>query len=245
MIKVYKEIGQVDILAFGIHPDDVELSACGTILSHIDKGYKVGVCDLTKGELGSRGTPRTRLSEAKAASEIMGIDWRVNLEMADGFSTIDKEHILKIAEVIRLAQPKIILANALDDRHPDHPRGAQLVREAFFFSGLKMITSIQGKPHRADTLYHYIQDKQLLPELCIDISPFIDTKMEAIRAYKTQFYQGEDADDTEGATPISSKAFTDFMLAKMRTFGRAIQADYAEGYNLHREVGVDDLMNLR
>lgn len=245
MIKVYKEIGQVDILAFGIHPDDVELSASGTILSHIDKGYKVGVCDLTKGELGSRGTPRTRLSEAKDASDIMRIDWRVNLEMADGFSSIDKAHILKIAEVIRLAQPKIILANALDDRHPDHPRGAQLVREAFFFSGLKMITSIQGKPHRADTLYHYIQDKQLSPELCIDITKYVDTKMAAIRAYKTQFYQGENAEDNEGATPISSKAFTDFMIAKMKVFGRAINAEYAEGYILHREIGVDNLMDLR
>ena len=245
MIEVYKEVGHVDILAFGIHPDDVELSASGTVLSQIDQGYKVGVCDLTKGELGSRGTVQTRLAEAIDASEIMGIDWRVNLEMADGFSTIDKEHILKIAEVIRLAQPKIILANALDDRHPDHPRGAQLVREAFFFSGLKMITSIKGQPHRADTLYHYIQDKQLLPDLCIDISKHIDTKMDAIRAYKTQFYQGEHAEDKEGATPISSKAFTDFMLAKMKVFGRAIQAEYAEGYNVHREIGVDDLMTLR
>jgi len=245
MIKVYKDIGSVDILAFGIHPDDVELSSSGTILSHIDRGYKVGVCDLTKGELGSRGTAKTRLHEAKDASEILGIDWRVNLEMSDGFSVIDKDHILKIAEVIRLAQPKILLANALDDRHPDHPRGAKLVREAFFFSGLKKITSIKGQPHRADSLYHYIQDKQLLPDVCIDISAFIDVKMASIRAYKTQFYQGKDTGDSEGQTPISSKAFTDFMLAKMKGFGRAINADYAEGFNVHREIGVDDLMTLR
>lgn len=243
MIKVYNTISNIDILAIGIHPDDVELSASGTLLSHIDKGYKVGICDLSKGELGSRGTAKSRLLESKASSEILNIDWRVNLEMSDGFSTVDQEHILKIAEVIRLSKPKIILANALSDRHPDHARGAALVREAFFFSGLRRITSIKGEAFRADVLYHYIQDKHLTPDLCIDITPFIEKKMESIKAYKTQFFQGQE--DSEQQTPISSKSFMDFMLAKMRVFGRGINAEFAEGFNIHREIGVDNLFDLR
>jgi len=164
--------------------------------------------------------------------------------MADGFSQIDRDHILKIAEVIRLARPKIILANALDDRHPDHARGAQMVREAFFFSGLSKITSISGEPFRATCLYHYIQDKQLIPDIAIDITPYLDQKMASIKAYKTQFFQGEGEEGTGQSTPISSKNFMDFMLAKMKTFGRAISAEYAEGYNVHREIGIDDLMKL-
>ena len=167
MIKVYGDIAPVDILAFGIHPDDVELSASGTVLRHIAEGYTVGICDLTRGELGSRGTPETRHAEAIAASDILGVDWRVNLGMPDGFAYETQERVLSIAEVIRLAQPKTILANAIDDRHPDHPRGARLVREAHFFSGLTRITSIKGKAHRADHLYYYIQDKQLMPDICV------------------------------------------------------------------------------
>ncbi len=242
MISVYKGIGKVDILAIGIHPDDVELSASGTILKHISKGYRVGICDLTKGELGTRGDARTRLLESKQASEILDIDWRVNLEMADGFSVIDKMHVLKIAEVIRLAKPKIILANALDDRHPDHPRGAALAREAFFFSGLKKITSIKGDAYRADSLYHYIQDKHLTADFCIDITDNVDVKMASIKAYKTQFFHGKE--DTLQQTPISSPAFLEFMLAKMKVFGRAINVPFAEGFNIHRVPGIDDLMSI-
>lgn len=241
MKQVYKEIKKVDVLAIGIHPDDIELSASGTVLSHIDKGYKVGLCDLTQGELGSLGSIHTRLEEAQASSEILGVDFRVNLEMSDGFSQIDKEHILKIAEVIRLCRPKIILANALNDRHPDHPRAAQMVKEAFFFSGLRRITSIQGEAYRADTLYHYIQDEHLMPDICVDISPYIEQKMASIKAYKTQFFR-EVSEEEE--TPISSTKFMDFMVGKMRVFGRTIGVEFAEGYNVHRSVGVDNLMNL-
>ena len=243
MIKVYKEIGPVDILAFGIHPDDIELSASGTILKHIAQGYTAGICDLTKGELGSRGNARTRLQEAKAASEILDISWRVNLELSDGFSQIDKQHILALAQVIRLARPRIILANALDDRHPDHPRGAQLAREAFFFSGLPKITSIEGEPFRADHLFHYIQDKQLTPDFVVDITEVVEQKMASIRAYKTQFYQGGPNEGNE--TPISSRQFLDFMYAKMKVFGRSIRADFAEGFNQHRIIGVNDLTSLQ
>ena len=242
MIEVFNKITPVDILAFGIHPDDVELSCSGTILSQIEKGYKVGVCDLTKGELGSRGDAEGRLEESVAASKILGIDWRINLEMDDGFSSIDKEHILHISEIIRLSRPKIILANAIEDRHPDHPRGAKLVREAFFFSGLKKINSIKGEAHRAKALYHYIQDYQLEPDFCVDISPFFEKKMQSIKAFKTQFFQGEKEEGEQ--TPISSRNFMQFMESKMRVFGRSIGVEYAEGFNVRRPIGVKDITEI-
>ena len=244
MRSVYKTLHQIDVLAIGIHPDDVELSASGTILGLIEKGHKVGVCDLTLGELGTRGNVQSRLSEAQTASEILGINWRVNLEMDDGFATLEKHNILQITEVIRLSKPKIILANALDDRHPDHPRGARLVKEAFFFSGLSKITSIQGEAFRADALYHYIQDKQLIPDFCVDITPHIEKKMESIRAFKTQFFQGSEDQDLM-TTPISTEDFMDFMLAKMKVFGRSIGVKYAEGFNAHRTIGVKDITLLK
>ena len=242
MISIYKEIQEVDILAFGIHPDDIELSACGTLLSHIDKGYKVGICDLTEGELGTLGSAEIRKKESEDAAEILGVDFRVNLSMRDGFAKIDEAHILKIAEVIRLARPKIILANAVDDRHPDHPRGAQLVREAFFFSGLRRILKIQGEAFRADALYHYIQDKQLMPDLCVGMSPYIDQKWEAIKAYKTQFLSASE----EGIeTPISSLTFMKHVESSMRIFGRNIGEEFAEGFNAHRPIGVDNMLLLK
>ena len=243
MITVYKEVKPIDILAIGIHPDDVELSASGTVLKLVNEGYEVGICDLTRGELGTRGDEQTRLQEAIDASEILNVSWRINLEMADGFAQIDKAHILKVAQVIRNCRPKIILANAIEDRHPDHARGAKLVKEAFFFSGLAKISSIEGEAFRADALYHYIQDKQLIPDFCVDISEFVDQKMKSIRAFKTQFFQGQE-NDTAAKTPISSKDFMDFMLAKMRVYGRSIGVQYAEGFNAHRTIGVDDITKL-
>jgi len=238
MINIYKEVGEVDILAFGIHPDDIELSASGTLLSHLDKGYKVGICDLTEGELGTLGDAETRKKESLRAAEIMDIDFRVNLSMRDGFSVIDETHILKIAEIIRLARPKIILANALDDRHPDHSRGAKMVKEAFFFSGLRKITKIKGEAFRADSLYHYIQDKQLQANFCVGVSPYVDKKWEAIKAYKTQFFRAL-GDDVE--TPISSITFMKHVESSMRVFGRNIGEEFAEGFNVHRPIGVEDL----
>ncbi len=243
MIKVYGDISPVDILAFGIHPDDVELSASGTILSEISKGRTVGICDLTRGELGSRGTPETRHQEAIDASEILGINWRVNLGMPDGFAYEDKERILSIAEVIRLAKPKILLANAIEDRHPDHPRGARLVREAHFFSGLSRITSIQGEAHRADHLYYYIQDKQLMPDFCVDVTLHVDQKMKSIVAYKTQFFQGDETDAQGVQTPISGSNYLDLLKAKMRVFGRYISTDYAEGFNCDDPIKMNQLIS--
>lgn len=241
MIAIYKEIQPVDILAIGIHPDDVELCASGTLLSQIASGYRVGICDLTQGELGTLGDADTRKRESRDAAEIMDISFRINLEMRDGFSQVDAAHILQIAEIIRLSRPKIVLANALDDRHPDHPRGAKLVREAFFFSGLRKITSIEGAPHRADVLYHYIQDIQLQPDICVDVSAHIEKKWEAIGAYKTQFNQPP---EQAIQTPISSVSFLHFLEAKMRIFGRSIGVEYAEGFNMNRPIGTRNLMHL-
>lgn len=243
MIKVYGDIGPVDILAFGIHPDDVELGASGTILQAIAKGRTVGICDLTRGELGSRGTPETRHEEAIAASEILGINWRVNLGMPDGFAYENKERILSIAEVIRLAHPKVLLANAIEDRHPDHPRGSRLVREAHFLSGLTRITSIQGEAHRADNLYYYIQEKHLIPDFCVDVSSYVEKKMESIVAYKTQFYQG-DTSNAEGIqTPISGASYLDLLKAKMRVFGRYIGTEYGEGFTCDGPLKLDNIIS--
>ncbi len=242
MIQVYKDIDTVDILAFGIHPDDVELSCSGTVLSHIDQGFKIGICDFTRGELGTRGDGETRLEESAMAAEILGVDWRVNLGMRDGFSKVDEEHILQVAEIIRLSRPKIILANAIKDRHPDHGRAATIVKEAHFFSGLSKITSINGDPHRADTLYHYIQDEYLDPDFCLDVSGFVEKKFAAIYAYKTQFYKSEASEVVE--TPISSKLFMDFQDARMRHFGRSIGVAHAEGFTSHRKIGIRSLMGL-
>jgi len=242
MIQVYQNIGSVDILAFGIHPDDVELSASGTVIKQISEGYTVGICDLTRGELGSRGTAETRHEEAQVASEILGISWRVNLGMPDGHAYLNQERVLKIAEVIRLARPKIILANAIEDRHPDHPRGAQLVKEAFFFSGLSRITSIQGDAHRADQLYYYIQDKQLIPDFCVDVTPYVEQKMKSIVAYKTQFFQGDASDQQGIQTPISGQSYMELLRAKMRVFGRYINTDYAEGFNSDHPIHMSNLI---
>ena len=242
MIVVHGQVAPVDILAIGIHPDDIELSCAGTLLSHMAQGYTAGICDLTRGELGTRGNAETRLKESSSAAEILGVDWRINLAMRDGFSKVDEDHILKIAEVIRLVKPRFILANAIQDRHPDHGRGAILVKEANFFAGLVKIDSVKGEPHRADAVYNYIQDEYVDPDLCIDIIGHVDKKMESILAYKTQFFQPDDSGGLQ--TPISSQAFMEFQVARMRHFGRAIGVEFAEGYTSQMKIGVKDLGSL-
>ncbi|MEL6390369.1 MAG: bacillithiol biosynthesis deacetylase BshB1 [Bacteroidota bacterium] len=241
MRLVYREITDVDILAIGIHPDDIELGAGGTVLSHIAQGYRLGLCDLTQGELGTRGDAPTRLKESAAAAESMGVDWRVNLEMRDGFSKVDEDHILSIAEIIRQCRPKILIANSVHDRHPDHARGATLVREAHFFAGLKKITSLSEKAHRADVLYHYVQDEYIQPDFCVDVSPYVSGKFEAITTYTTQFYQGEEDGDQ---TAISGKRFLEFLDGRMRDFGRSIGVSHAEGFTAHRNIGVASISDL-
>ena len=236
---------ELDILAFGVHPDDVELSCSGTLMKHIDAGRKVGVIDLTRGELGSRGTADTRTREAEEASRLMGLEIRVNLEMEDGFFENNEVNKRKIIEQLRRFKPKIVLCNAIDDRHPDHGRSSKMVSEACFLSGLRKVeTSYQGERQqsfRPSAVYHYIQDIYLKPDFVIDVSAYVERKIEAIRAYKTQFY---DPDSLEPQTPISGKEFFDFIKGKMMQFGRPIGAEFAEGFTVERAPGVNDLFNL-
>lgn len=236
---------KLDILAFAAHPDDVELSASGTVLKHIAAGKKVGIIDLTQGELGSRGTKETRKEEASASSEILGLSVRHNLKMADGFFDINEENKRLIIEQIRKYKPEIILANAVSDRHPDHGRAAKLVSEAAFLSGLvKVETKIDGtlqEPHRPKAIYHYIQDYYMKPDLVVDVTDYFDQKMQSILAFKTQFF---DPNSSEPETPISGKDFLDFIESRMRQFGRPIGAKYGEGFTVERYPGVDLLTDL-
>lgn len=237
---------KIDILAFAAHPDDIELSCSGTIMKAISQGRKVGIVDLTQGELGSRGTIETRYEEANEASKIMGIDVRVNLRMADGFFEINEENKLLIVEQIRKFRPTIVLANAIEDRHPDHGRASQLVSEACFLSGLRRIeTFYEGEmqeAHRPRAVYHYIQDHYIKPDFAVDVTAFMERKVECIKAYKTQFY---DPNSKEPTTPISGAEFFDFIKGRMMQFGRPIGAQYAEGFTVERLPGVEDLFDLR
>lgn len=236
---------QVDILAFGAHPDDVELSASGTIMMHIAQGKKVAIVDLTQGELGSRGTIETRYEEAEAASKVLGLSGRVNLKMQDGLFQINEENKRLIIEQIRRFRPKVVLANAIKDRHPDHARGAQLVAEACFLAGLvKFESKWNGEEQEAwrpKAVYHYIQDEYIHPDFVCDVTAVYERKMESIMAYKTQFYN---PDSTEPETPISSKHFMDFLSARMTEFGRRIGVKYAEGFTVNRIPGVKDITEL-
>lgn len=236
---------KVDILAFAAHPDDIELSASGTIMHHISLGKTVAIVDLTQGELGSRGTIKTRYSEAAEASTIMGISARNNLKLADGFFEQNEQSLRLIIEQIRYYQPEIVLANAIEDRHPDHAKASKLVSEACFLAGLRKIeTSFNGETqtsHRPKVVYHYIQDHFIKPDFVVDVTPFLDRKIEAIKAYKTQFF---DPNSLEPATPISGEEFFDFIKGRMLQFGRSIGVKYAEGFTIERPIGVKNLDDL-
>lgn len=236
---------KVDILAFAAHPDDIELSAAGTLMKHIAEGKTVGIVDLTQGELGSRGTIETRYEEADAASQIMGISARVNLKMADGFFDNSEENKRLIIEQIRRFQPTIVLANAIEDRHPDHARAAKLVSDACFLAGLRKFETVwEGEvqpSHRPKAIYHYIQDHYLKADFCVDVTEFVERKIEAIRAYKTQFY---DPNSKEPVTPISGEEFFDFIKGRMMQYGRPIGARYAEGFTVERELGINSFDDL-
>ncbi|MEN0003668.1 MAG: bacillithiol biosynthesis deacetylase BshB1 [Bacteroidota bacterium] len=241
---------KVDILAIGVHPDDVELSCSGTLLRHIAQGKIVGLVDLTRGELGTRGTAEIRDQEAQAAAKLMGAAFRVNLGMADGFFQHNPDNIKKIIQVIRTYQPDIILANALGDRHPDHGRAAKLTADACFYAGLVKIPTYGSNGQlqerwRPKALYHYIQDRNLEPDFVVDITPYIDQKMELVKAFRSQFYV-PDAEEykEELSSPISSKSFMDFLKAKGAAYGRAANFDYAEAFNVDRTIGVTDLFDL-
>lgn len=236
---------QIDLLAIAAHPDDVELSAAGTLLKHRALGYSTGIIDLTQGELGSRGTKETRREEAQAASAILGLTDRVNLKMADGFFEHSEENLRLIIEQIRRFKPQIVLLNAVSDRHPDHGKGSRLASEACFLAGLRRIeTTWDGKPqeaHRPKFVYHYIQDRYLKPDFVIDVTDFSDQKFDAIKAYKTQFW---DPSSSEPKTPISGEEFFEFLRGRMAEFGRGIGVRYAEGFTVERTLGVDSLFDL-
>jgi bacillithiol biosynthesis deacetylase BshB1 len=229
---------KLDILAFGVHPDDVELCCAGTIMAAIDQGKKVGIVDLTRGELGTRGTPTTRTQEAAAAAKIMGVDIRENLDMADGFFANDEAHQRKIIALIRKYQPDIILANAPEDRHPDHGRSAKLVSDAAFLSGLRKIETIHDSvaqnTWRPAYTFHYIQDRFIQPSFVIDITKYMDRKIEAVLAYGTQF---NSADTSEPQTYISSPQFLETVKARALMLGKRIGVGYAEGYITEKIIG--------
>ena len=237
---------KLDILAVGVHPDDVELSAAGTLLRQISLGNSVGLLDLTLGELGTRGSAKIRTEEAMVAAKMMGAKVRVQLDLEDGFFTQNRSNLLKIIQVIRTYRPEIILANALDDRHPDHGRAAKLTADACFLSGLIKVEThnTEGglqEPWRPKNIYHYIQDRVLKPDFAIDITDFVDKKFEIIGAYKSQFFN---PNSDEPMTPISSASFLEAIRGKDANFGRSIGVHYAEGYNVARTVGIMDLFDL-
>lgn len=238
---------KLDILVFGAHPDDAELGAGATIAKEVSKGKKVGIVDLTRGELGTRGSAEIRDREATKAAKILGIHVRENMEFADGFFVNDKEHQLEIIRMIRKYRPEIVLCNAVDDRHIDHGRGSKLVSDACFLSGLiKIDTKIDGddqwqEPWRPKVVYHYIQWKNLKPDFVVDVTGFIEKKTEAIMAYSSQFY---DPDSNEPETPISSKNFTDSVVYRARDLGRIVGVEHAEGFTVERFVAVDNLDDL-
>lgn len=237
---------KVDILAIGVHPDDVELSCAGTILKHIALRKKVGILDLTKGELGTRGTAEIRTKEAKKAAKILGVSFRDQLDMADGFFRNNEKFQLEVIEKIRQYQPEIVLCNAVSDRHPDHGRAAKLVADACFYSGLVKIETKHGKKSqqawRPKAVYHYIQDNFIHPDFVIDITKHMDKKMEAIHAFESQFYN---PNSKEPETAISSPEFMEAVKAKNSIFGRSIGVRYAEGFTVSRTIGVSSLFHLK
>ena len=236
---------KLNILAFGAHPDDVELGCGATIAKEVSLGKKVGIVDLTRGELGTRGSAAIRDIEASKSASILGVSVRENLGFADGFFMNDKYHQLEIIKMIRKYQPEIVLCNAIDDRHIDHPKGSNLVSDACFLSGLlKIETKICGesqKKWRPKQVYHYIQWKNIEPDFVVDVSDFIDVKEKAVLAYSTQFY---DPTSNEPETPITSKNFTDSINYRAKDLGRLIGVEYAEGFTSERYVAVENLSKL-
>ena len=236
---------KIDILAIGIHPDDVELSCSGTIAKHIAFGKKVGILDLTQGELGTRGNAELRTKEANEAAIILGVSFRTQLNLKDCFFENNEENQKKIIEIIRKHQPEIILCNAISDRHPDHGRASKLVSDSSFYSGLiKIETHSDNKIQQAwrpKAVYHYIQDQYIHPDFVIDISDFIDIKHEAIMAYSSQFYNPS---SNEPETPISSKHFIETVNSKMSILGRDIGVKFAEGFTVNRYPGINSLFDL-
>lgn len=236
---------KLDILAVGSHPDDVELSCSGTIAKEVDRGKKVGILDLTRGELGTRGNAEIRDKEAKAAAEILGVVMRHNLEFSDGFFENNTAHKLEIIKILRKYRPEIVLCNAVEDRHIDHGKGARLVSEACFLSGLRKIETVMNgnkqSAWRPKHVFHYIQWKNLKPDFVVDITGYLDKKVESVLAYRSQFF---DENSNEPETPISSSNFLDSITYRAQDMGRLINTEHAEGFNVERHVAVDSIFDL-
>mgnify|MGYP000258092945 FL=1 len=236
---------KLDILAFGAHPDDVELGCAGTILKEIALGKTVGIVDLTRGELGTRGSADLRDQEAAAAAQILGVSVRENLRFRDGFFVNDEAHQLEVIQMIRKYQPEIVLCNAIEDRHIDHGKGSQLVSDACFLSGLmKIATQLDGQAQQAwrpKLVYHYIQWKDIKPDFVVDITGFTDKKVDSILAYRSQFY---DPNSNEPESPITSKNFLESLNYRSRDFGRLVGVDHAEGFTVERYLAVNSLGDL-
>ncbi len=238
---------KLDILVLAVHPDDAELGCGGTILKHIAMGRKVGIVDLTRGELGTRGSAEIRIQEALAAADILGLSVRENLELADGFFKNDQEHQLKVIAAIRKYQPEVVITNAYQDRHPDHGRASDLVETAAFLSGLRKIeTQLDGKAQtewRPKLVMHFIQDNYIQPDIVIDVTDHWDKKIESVKAYGSQFYNPEWKEEQQ--TYISSAGFLQVVEARALEYGKAIQVKYAEGFTCRKLLGVDNLFSLK
>ena len=237
---------KLDILVIAAHPDDAELGCSGTIAAHVAKGYKVGIVDLTQGEMGTRGTPEIRMEESAAAAKVLGLSARENLGFKDIFFKDDETHQLELIKVIRKYRPEIVLANAVSDRHPDHGKGASLATHACFMSGLRRIeTQVDGveqEAWRPKFVYHYIQNNYIEPDFIVDVSAYWDTKIASILAFKSQFF---DPSSQEPASFISSPEFLPFVESRARELGHRIMTKYGEGFTVERYIGVADLFDLK
>lgn len=236
---------KLDILAFGAHPDDVELGCAGTLAKEVSLGKSVGIIDLTQGELGTRGSAEIRFQEATNAAQILGVTVRENLKMRDGFFVNDEAHQLQVIKMIRKYRPEIVLCNAVDDRHIDHAKGSKLVSDACFLAGLQKVETVfEGNIQaawRPKLVYHYIQWKSIEPDFVVDITGFMDKKMEAIMAYDSQFYN---PNTDEPVTPIATKNFLESIKYRSQDLGRLIGTDFAEGFTVERYLAVSSLGDL-
>ena len=239
------EINNIDILAFGAHPDDVELGCGGTIIKELKAGRSVAVVDLTRGELGTRGSANLRDKESSSAAQVMGLTFRENLHFKDGFFKNDEQHQFEVIKILRKYRPKIVLCNSKDDRHIDHPRAADLVSDACFLSGLEKVkTNVDGKTQNAwrpSNVYHYIQWKNISPDFLVDISGFENIKMDAIKCYSSQFYK---PNSKESETPISKKNFLEIIYNRSLDLGRLIGVEHAEGFTSNKIVGTNSINDL-
>ena len=235
----------IDILCITAHPDDVEIGAAGTVLRHVDQGRSVGIVDLTRGELGTRGTPELRAKEAEAAARVLGVAFREQAGLPDGFFRKDEASLRTVITHIRRHRPRIVITNAVQDRHPDHGRGADLVAEACFLSGLRRIaTEDQGREQeswRPQAVYHLVQDRWLDPDLVVDVSPYWKRKLEALLCFRSQFH---DPESNEPVSPIAREDFLPFLEGRAREMGRLIWATYGEGFTVARPPAVKDLFDL-